>query len=258
MVRLTNHTPAAFPFVYSRDFGPPYPAGYEPYGPAGAQQNWNQFWFGNPEAHRFRLEIRRSWWTRILNASVMVNGVVHALRLGGSYAGSEYWFFDSTARCTATYTYRFVVRYREFFTTATRVLPTFPSVLSVTVSRFGETSWFDDYQDATRAPVSTLYLSDANSTERLFVQNLGSDPVSISAAFVGAAPAFFTLATVPAALGVFNCGDMAQLTVRYVWSAPGATGGGDAAPLLIIVRRVSDNQVLLQTQVSLIGNVLGG
>jgi hypothetical protein len=257
MLRLTNHTPAAFPFVWSRDFGPPYPAGYEPYGPTGAQENWSRFWFGNPELHRFRLEIRRSWWTRILNASVIVNGVVHPLRLGGSYAGSEYWFFDSPARCTPRYTYRFVVRYRDFFTTRTQVFPIFPNILGVTVSRFGETSWFDVYLEATRATSAALYLSEWNAIERLFVQNLGPDPVSVSAAIVGAAPAFFALSTVPPALGVFNCGEMAQLAISFDWHAPGADVGVDAQ-LMITVRRVADNQVLLQTQVSLTGIILGG
>lgn len=215
-ITLINHTPVSFPLTEPR----------WPRPPGGGAREWHEFWYGNRERHRFRLEVRLrgplTWIFRFLHRRnpvvcyIFLNGKVNEMTFAGTLAGSQYWYYDSPDHCTPRYQYKFIARY-PFFGRSTATLPSASNLLSVRVLQFGEVSWFIPGIDpsAQSDQNETLYFSNNNKHEHIYVQNLSENRVSADLSVIRGNAETFKIASNPNPVDTLNCGDIVSFVVSF-------------------------------------------
>lgn len=128
-IKLINHTAVTFPLEYPLGVPEPNPPGF-PSGLAGAQGAWLDFWYGEPQLHRFHLEIRKTGIdrsSRVKRAFTVVNGRRHKMKQieptdpdgPDITGGSGNWIWDSPDHLAGEYAYGFVVETESISTPRT-------------------------------------------------------------------------------------------------------------------------------------------
>lgn len=207
-VELVDHTPEEFPAV---DY-PPLEL------PPQVFKELAEL--GGFDEHRFRVEVKSQFVNRSsIQALVWLDGAW--LNMSGE--GNGIWYYDSPDKCNEEYRYTFAVFY-----TGGPAIPEEPSDLTtVTVSQFGEVSWYERWQGGILGPVYTRpevgeakFVADAAYKNVIVVQNLTQLPQRV--AFVGFdindpnAALFDVQRPIPST--ELNCGDKEEIEITYLAS----------------------------------------
>lgn len=264
-IKLINHTAISFPLEYPQGVPEPSPPGF-PSGLAGGQEKWLQFWYGEPQLHRFRLEIKKTGIdrsSRIKDVFIVANDARHKMKQvkptdpngPDITGGSGNWVWDSPDHLVTEYRYGFAVETEPISKPRTPKVTRCPKQGSfrVRVSLNGLVSWFAPYAQPTTSPVGQLDFGEFKRSAAIFVQNLSSSDAIWNLTLSGNNQRLFSVNTVSSLPEPLNRGDIVSFWIGFDYSsAPPDTV--NTAYLNLIVSVPSTGRVLRKTRFVLFGD----
>jgi hypothetical protein len=273
-IKLVNHTAISFPLEYPQGVPEPSPPGF-PSGLAGGQEAWLLFWYGEPQLHRFRLEIKRTGVDRsgrLERVSIVANGQRHKMKQLEPIdpnnlditGGSENWVWDSPDHLLAEYRYAFTVETEPIVTPSPTRVPRCPEqgFFRANVSLDGLVSWFVRYGHPTNSPNGQLYMYQGNRYDVVFfVQNLSPIDAIWNLTLSGTNQGLFSVTPLSSRPGPqpLKRGDIVGFLISFDFqSAPSDTVLKAYLNLVVSARNIS--RALLKTRFVLCGdsNDIGG
>jgi len=263
-IKLTNHTAISFPLEYPQGVPEPTPPGF-PSGLAGGQQAWLGFWYGEPQLHRFRLEIKKTGIDRssvVTGVFAIVDGQRHKMKRikpadpngPDITGGSENWVWDSPGHLVTEYRYGFEVETERISAPTTRKVTRCPEqgFFLARVALNGLVSWFVPYAHPTTSRIGELDFWEFGRLAAIYVQNLSSTDAFLDLTLSGENRDLFSVSTVSSVPGPLNRGDIVRFFIGFDFSSiPPDTSR--TAYLNLIVAVPEPRKVLLRTRFLLYG-----